>query len=255
LVFSDANNQSLLDMVIGSKDSGAAGSNLQYVMLPEENKVYQVDKSYPFLGKKPADWIEQQLLNVKASAIYQVTCYASNQQPLYTLQRKEKGSAPRFLEIPEGQKSAQTKIDLVFDALSPLSIEDVATKADAASGQPGSQQSAYQFEYQLYNGLVYTLWPIQKKTEKDGKEADEYRVNVQVTYRQPVPTEEQKEEKADDTNTETDEKHKTATPPPELAKQLNTKLSPWSYMISKWVYDSFVTDTQAFIQKDEKEDA
>jgi hypothetical protein len=258
LVFSDSSAKTMLEMVISRKEASAPGPALQYVLLPDHGKVYQVDKSYRFLGRTPADWIEQQPLDVKAADIYQVTCFDAAQKPIYTLQRKAKGSEPQFLELPDGQKSLQAKIDLVFDALSPLSIEDVAAKKEAAAEKTEDPQQHHHFEYQLYNGLVYTVWPTQTKsgnnTEPDnnGQNGDTYQLKIQAAYREPISIDKPESEKKEDiTEAPKGEKQEAPPPPPELAKQANSKLSPWIYTISKWVYDSFVTDPQSFIEKKE----
>ena len=37
------------------------------------------------------------------------------------------------------------------------------------------------------------------------------------------------------------------------ADEQNKKLSPWTFVISKWVLDSFFTDPEAFFEKPKKE--
>jgi hypothetical protein len=178
------------------------------------------------LNKKPID------LNPKN--IEKIVCLNPQKNTIiYTLKRPAKDTDPVLAGLPAGKMIAIAKVDQLFEALTSFSVEDVADPATVS--QTSHFPQAARFEYHLFDGIIYHVYP--GAALKDGSENHYFR--AAVSY-QPPPG------KADPAQIESQAKLT------EEADKLNRNLSPWTYVISKWVYDSFFTDPQSLIEKAEK---
>jgi len=195
--------------------------------------VYLVDQNFQFLGKKPADWLDKKPIDLNPKRIQKVVCVdIRRNRPVYTLERPAEDREPVLSDLPKGKMMAKFKADQVFEALTSFTVEDVADhgRKDIAARFSGAPR----FDYHLYDGTVYHVFP--GAALKDDPEKHYFR--AEVGYQSPPGVEPaQKESQA-----------KLA----EEAEKLNRKLSPWTYVISKWVYDSFFTDPNNLMENVDK---
>jgi len=235
IVLADANGKTLADLIIGKprEESSAAGSGAYYVLLPPENQVYLIDQNFQFLEKNPAGWLNKKPIDLNPKRIQKVVCVDTRRnRPVYTLARPAEDREPVLSDLPKGKITAKFKADQVFEALTSLTVEDVADhgRKDTAAHSGGAPR----FDYHLYDGTVYHVFT--GAALKDDPEKHYFR--VEVGYQPPPEAEPaQKESQA-----------KLA----EEAERLNRKLSPWTYVVSKWVYDSFLTDPDNLMETVDK---
>ena len=138
------------------------------------------------------------------------------------LQRREKGEQPVLLDAPPDKKVLTAKIDRLFGLLEKLPIEDIA---GPASGPPADPAMPL-FEYHLFNGLVYTLFPGGAKDQaKTG-----YHLRLGVAYRSAAKT--------GQTGTEG-----LAA----KARADHAELADRVFVIGQWTHDAFVTDPEDFV--------
>ena len=236
VVLADKDAKPLADLIIGKQraESPGAGSGTYYVLRQSESRVSLIDQNFQFLEKKPAGWLNNKPIDLNPKRIQKVACFDTRKNlPIYTLQRPAEDQDPVLSDLPAGKKMAKFKADQVFEALTSFTIEDVADhgEKDHAARFGGAPR----FDYTLYDGTVYHVFP--GAALKDGSENHYFR--AAVSY-QPPPG------KVDPAQKESQAKLA------DEADKLNLKISPWTYVISKWVFDSFMTDPENFIEKEEK---
>jgi len=234
IVLTDKDAKTLADLIIGKQreESAGAGSGTYYVLRQSESRVYLIDQNFRFLEKKPAGWLNNKPIDLNPKRIQKVVCFDTRKnRPVYILQRPAEDRDPVLSDLPSGKKMAKFKADQVFEALTSLTVEDVA--------DPGQKDAARfndvpRFDYHLYDGTIYHVFP--GAALKDGSENHYFRISVSFRQQPGEVDPAQKESQA-----------KLA----EETEKLNLKISPWSYVISKWVYDSFFTDPKNLIEKKE----
>ena len=258
ITLKDKSQKILSDIIVGKAREASAGRGGHYIMPLNEKTVYLVDKNFKYMDKKPDNWIKKDLVDISADHVAQVICKDSQGNVLYTLKRPEKGKAPEFMDIPEGKKIISSKLNDVFSALSSLNIEDVADPSLSADNT-GFDKSAC-FEYHLFDGNIYTACSGNVVDNDDNK----YYFKINTSFKEPEKK--QQEAKTEDTASDTEvkpkdtkdnkkqeaDKKEEVKDPAQLAAQadeLNKKISPWTYIISKWKADRLITNTEDFFEK------
>ncbi len=243
ITLKEPSGQTIADLILGqNRQTDSGGSGGQYIKKVDADTVFLVDGSFRFLKAAPAQWLKKEILNVDAEEVASVVCYAGGaSNPVYTLSRSQKGETARMRPIPSGRTVDAAKIDQVFDALAPLTLDDV----QAGDGKPPVATSdGPRLVYQLYDGRRISLIPA-----SDGKE----RYTLRVT------AEDSKAPAADaDASPPADEKTpagEAASPAPQTAQQLNDALSPWIFSIKKWQFDSLITQPEALLEAVKEEGA
>lgn len=246
ITLKDAAGKILADVILGKArqaEDGAGGG--QYLRHVAGDTVFLVDGDFRFLNTTPAEWLRKEILNIKAESVETVTCYAGdNPVPVYTLSRPEKGQTARMSPAPQGRSVDTAKVDQVFDALAPLSLDDV----HLATQPPTNLSDRYQLDYRLYDGRLISIFPA-----FDGKENYTLQVTAQETETQtmtdekPAPTENVADSKKEDLD------NKVVAAALETAQQLNEALSPWIFSVKKWQFDSFITQPTSLLEALEKE--
>ena len=239
ITLTDASGKILADVILGQSretDSGEGGG--QYLKKVDADTVFLVDGSFRFLKTSPAQWLNKEILDVKAEDVKSVTCYVGDARtPIYTLLRPEKGEMARMSPVPSGRTADPAKIDQVFDALAPLTLDDVK----AADGPPPVPESGKpRLVYQLYDGRQVSLFPY-----SDDKGGFTLRVTAEdstaETQAVGAPDPQPMDEKT--------QAEEMATPTPKTARQLNEELSPWVFSIKKWQFDSFITQPDSLLEE------
>lgn len=243
--------ETIADIILGQLRKTDSGNGGQYLKKTDQDTVFLVDGNLQFLKATPAEWLEKEILNVKADDVASVTCLTGDAStPVYTLTRPKGGDSATLTPIPQGRVANAAKIEQVFEALAPLTVDDVK-KAD--SKQPVAENEHKRLVYRLYDGRRITLFP------KSAGEAD-YTLRLLVAEEQPMS-----QTKVDDANDpasgpDTSDDAETANPIAsedtivETAQQLNEKLGSWIFSIKQWQFDSFITELEALLEAVEKED-
>lgn len=256
--------KSLVDMLVGKQKESAAGAGAHFLKPTGENTVYLVDQTFWNLGKQPRNWIKTDLFNIPSEDIETVTCINSNyQNVIYMIKRPEKGASPEF-QTPMKAKPVKTRtVDLLFDVLSSLSIQDVAGFSDEVSEKTAGFKSQPFLEFQLFDGTLYRLYPGKKVDDDQGG----YYLKVEIFPAKPEKQQkasaiENPEETGSETMVENDQGPSPKKESEEISgddndpeesavkvQERNQKLSQWIYVISDWEHQSLVTDPEEFYEK------
>jgi hypothetical protein len=232
----DAAGKVLADVILGqTRDANGGGSGGQYLKRADSDTVYLVDGNFRFLKTTPTEWLAKDILDIDGKDVRSVTCYvAGGAEPVYRLTRASAGEPAALTPMPDGRTVNMAKIDQVMDAISPLTLDDVAS-ADAPPPADGSR-----LVYQLFDGREITLYPA-------AGENDSYSVRV-AAAQLPVAVD-AKPEPAADTDAaaapaDAASANASADTPPvvKTAQEINEALGPWVFTIKKWQYDSLITD-------------
>ncbi|WP_319524269.1 DUF4340 domain-containing protein [uncultured Desulfosarcina sp.] len=247
ITLKDASGKTLADLVLGqvrSKEDGGSGG--QYLKKADGDTVYLVDASFRFLKTAPTEWLQKEILNIKADAVASVTCYAGgSQEPLYTLIRSEKGKDAELAPVPEGRSADANRIDQVMEALAPLTLDDV----QPADGPSAIASQSTRLVYHLFDGREIDIFPT-----VDGEEKYSLRVAAREpamaetppAIESPPEVEKVEEQKEGDAG-------KAQEAAPRSAKEINDAVAPWIFSVKKWQFDSFVTQPGALLEEVKKE--
>ena len=239
ITLKDQSGKIITDVILGqTRDTDNGGSGGQYLKKVDADTVFLVDGSFQFLKTAPAQWLKKEILDVKAEDVASVACYAGDpRNPVYTLSRSQKGEPARMTPVPPGRTADTAKIDQVFDALAPLTLDDVR----AGNGEtPQVEPDRPRLVYQLYDGRQISIFPA-----SDGKASYTVRVTAEDSIA-PAPAASPPESQPVDDKTQAGE---TATPAPKTARQLNEALSPWVFSLKKWQFDSFITQPGLLLEE------
>lgn len=228
VVFKDNQGKTLADVMMAP---AADRTGVYYLMHAGRPIIYLVDKNFRFLEKKPAGWLVKEIVDLNEKDIARIACYpAGGQKAVYTIVRPAKDKDAALLAVPEGKKVETYKIEQMLGILSALKIEDVVDPARKLAAAVFSDQP--RFEYHLFNGTVYSIHP---GTSVKGGSDNHY---LKISLAGPSP--------AVDGKTDAPEaKDKTA----ESVRPRTPKLDAWTYVVSKWVYNSFLTRPDDFFEK------
>ena len=244
ITLKDPSGKILADVILGqSRETGSGEGGGQYLKKADVDTVFLVDGSFRFLKTAPAQWLKKEILNVNAEDVNSVACYVDDARtPVYTLSRPEKGELAKMTPIPPGRTADSAKIDQVFDALAPLTLDDV----QAGDGEsPQADSSRTRLVYQLYDGRQISIYP-----ESDGKDSFTLRVAASDSIGQKQATGAPEPQPAD----EKKQAGEAATPAPKTARQLNEELSPWVFSVKKWQFDSFITQPGLLLEEVKQKD-
>ncbi len=234
IILADKGTRHLAELIVSKpgEDGAAAGPGTYYILRPSQNRVYLIDQNLQSIGKNPADWLNRNPIDLNPKEIWKVVCFDTRKKrSIYTLARPAPDRQPALSELPAGKIPVQSKIDQVFEALTSFTFEDVTGHSDKESDKHFN--GTPRFDYYLYDGTVYHVFPAAVQKEEPQK----HYLRVAVDYSKPPEdkTQGQKDNQA---------RHE--------AEKLNQKLGPWTYVISKWVFDSFITDPGNFTEKETK---
>lgn len=278
----DATGKSIAAYIIGSTRSTDGGSGGQYLRQAEGNTIYLVDEGFRFLKKTPAEWLQQDILNIKEEEVAQVVCYpAGSDKPRFQVSRPEKGKPAALLEVPKDRQVDTTKIEQLLGALAPLKIKDLAAeRRDPAEGRDPAEDGdpaedrdpakamgeGLHLTYRLYNGQQIHIFP-----RKEGEdEAARYELQAFVSYEAPPETQapapagaavEKKKASGEEKNApEASEPAADAAKAPTqeemqaLTADLNAKVSGWTFIIEKWQWQSLITEVEGLLEAVKKEE-
>jgi hypothetical protein len=172
--------------------------------------------------------------------------------PAFVLKREEQNKDPVLLNPPAGKTVDPQKVEQLFDAMSPLKIEDVSGPRQSADQiEKGSARP--RLEYRLADGKIFHVFPSAEKEPKNS--SDVRQVEIAVAYELPsnLPAEKAVEKEKD--SAKAGDKEAPKAPSPEEVKtrasELNSQLGPWTFTLAKWQFDSFITQLDGLIQKKE----
>jgi hypothetical protein len=267
VLLADAEGKAIATYILGSTRSADSGSGGQYLRQADSTTVYLVNEGFRFLKKKPSEWIQQNLLDIKEAEVRQVACYpAGADKPRFTVSRPEKGKPAALKEVPKDRKADPVKIEQLFGALAPLKIKDIAGERQVPAPAMGD---TLHLTYALFNGQRIHIFP---RKVGDGDDAH-YELEAFVTYQAPPEdaaagaaakaAEEAAADTAQKASSDTDqntaapeeEKAPTAEEVQALADNLAAKLSGWTFLIEEWQWKSFITEVGGLLEEVKKEES
>lgn len=249
----DAADKILADVILGQeRQTDDGGSGGQYLKKIDGDTVFLVDGTFRFLKTDPADWLQDEILDIKADSVATVTCYAAGDtDPVFTLTRLEKGKAPQLSPVPSGRRVDSAKIDQVFDAMSPLTLDDVVS---ADKHPKNDDADTRRLVYELYDGRRIFLFPESDDAERywvrvAAEEITGQTANADVSDATATEDEPAKAEQKDSADANVPEKQGAQDAPAvKTAQAINAELGPWVFLIKKWQFDSLITQTDALLE-------
>lgn len=252
ITLKDQADKILADITLGQlRESDSGGGGGQYLKKADDDTVFLVDGNFQFLKTAPAEWLNREILDIKADNVASVTGFRDDAStPVYTLSRPKQGEAAQLTPVPQGRTADAAKIDQVFEALAPLTMEDVKT----ASGKSlMAEANQTRLVYRLFDGRRITLFP-QSNAEEN------YTIRVLAAE---GPAAEAAEPTSEDSTSDEAEAVKSDTesaksdseaPAVKTAQQLNEALSPWIFSIKQWQFNSFITQLEALLEEVKKDE-
>jgi hypothetical protein len=220
VILKDAGDGVLADVIFGKTREMTAGAGGHYIMPVGGQKIYLIDKKFDNIGKKDVDWIQKNVTDIKEQDIERVVCLPlGEKKAVFTLKRNEKEKQPVLQDMPGTPPLDPSKIDDVFTALAPLTIDDVA---GVANGPAESEiDFAFLFEYRLFNHAVYSVIPGQGKN----KDKPKYYVKIAAQL-------EPEDKKGRQALSHTDQ-----------------MMQNWIYQVPEWKYKRFIHKAEDLFKK------
>jgi hypothetical protein len=254
----DEAGKSLAGIVIGKRRKTGQGESTQgqYIRLDQDPIVHLVDKDFASYRREPADWLEKLLMDVEDDAVRKVVCEGLDEEGVrYTVERPEEGKDIVLLDPPPDKKIKKASLDIVARALDTLRLDDVVDP-DASLESLGIELQA-RLEYHAFDGMIYRVFPGKSNTD-----AERFYLRLEVDYQEPPK--EVEEAAAEESGTDKDDAEEEEQPektPAEMniaAKEMNERLSAWTYQISEWKHGDLITELDEFFEapeekKEEKE--
>ena len=176
----EPNSAILAGVIIGKSKELGQGSYVRLISADKalSDKVY-VASNVPYIGSRPADYIEQAIFAVNREDINSVTVSSENGE--YTLKGEEDGKRVVLENIPAGKRAKGSECDKVFAALANFRFDDVKKES---TGLVFNKR----FVCKLKNSAVYTL----NIAQEDGKTY--VRCQAEFTGTVTRPTKDESEE-------------------------------------------------------------
>jgi len=217
VTFLDKDGKELIGMVVGKHASRGGGA---YVRRTDQDTVYTSEGSL-FLSAQPSNYMDTKLLDVKKDDVAEVAIKTKDKTVTVT---RDKDGKIVLKDVPKGKRPKENDVESVFDALSGLTLDDVAADASVVA-EPDTT-----FTCKLKEDK-HTTYVVQL-----GKRDDKH--YVKVTAIGPTEAEVQKSGAIarDGRLDGTPEGKKAAAilTADEAAETFNGRHSNWVYEISSW---------------------
>jgi hypothetical protein len=205
---------------------------------------------FRFLKTAPAQWLDKEILDViDADNVASVVCFLgdSRNPGVYTYPAGTRSSGPDDTRIPEAEAlPIQLKIDQVFDALAPLTLDDV-------QGSKGDSPVMRIRPSPVWSMISTTAVGYPSSPMSDGGGEERYTLEGDRRYGRrggaaaaDAAAAGAPEDEAPKGEVEAPE---TAAPATKTARQLNEELSPWVFSVKKWQFDSFITRPESLLEE------
>lgn len=215
----------------------------QYVRMGEDPTVFLVDRALSHYSADPSSWLDRNLVEVQAEEVKRITCIDSRGRVLYGLERPERGKdLSLIMEIPKGKALDKGSVNRVSGGLPSLRLEDVEPE-----GQGFDEKASLALEYQLFNGMIYRLYP-DTACQEDKRCA----LRIRAEYQPPAQSAEAQAQPGP-----SDEKSSTTPEKPSeemvsRTKSSNSRFTQWVYYVPKWQHDNLLTSPEHLLQEPEK---
>jgi hypothetical protein len=223
----------LAHLVLGSPRSSETGaSGGRYVKVKGSSEVYLIDATLAQYKPSPPEWLEKDLLDVPAPDVKELACTEGGND-IYRFERSEKESSLEPVVFPHREKIDRQAVDKLAGALASFRIEDVV---------PASQIDETTFgvcvEYRLFDGKKISLYPGMA-----GGENGEPVLRISVDMDRSTIASEGSGENASDKQLNEEAKNETT--------DLMERVSPWVFKLSRWRFDTLVTDPADLLVNEE----
>jgi hypothetical protein len=250
----DDAGEPLAGVVLGKRRKTGQGASTQgqYLRLGPDPVVYLVDKDFASYRREPQDWLEKLLVDVEDDAVRKVVCEGLDEEGvLFRAERPEEGAELVLLDPPPDKKIKKASLDILARALDTLRLDDVVDP-EAPLESLGIELQA-RLEYRTFDGMIYRAYPGKSNTD-----AERFYLRLEVDYKEPPK--EVKEAAAEESDTDKDEveeEEQQEKTPEEMAleaKEMNERLSAWTYEISEWKHGDFIMELDEFFEEPEKKE-
>jgi len=126
VTFLDEKDKELIGIVVGKHASRGGGS---YVRRSGQDVVYASEESV-FLSAQPSNYMDTKLLEVKKDDVAEAIIKSKDKACTVT---RDKDGKIVLNDVPKGKRPKESDVESVFDALSSLTLDDVAADASVAA--------------------------------------------------------------------------------------------------------------------------
>ncbi len=241
----DEKGNLLSGIVLGKVRKSGPDRNISdghYVIRDGAPDIYLVDKHFEYLDKAPSEWLEKELVKVEQKDIKEIVCL-DNKKVLFSLRKQKEGEDFRLSPMRKGEKVKEQAVKRLSTAISSLRLEDVADPGLPLK-DTGIDETP-DLEFRLFNGMVYRLLPGKSVADEDG-----FYLRIVVScQKKPVTENKATGDKGSEEEGAEAEKLEEDTLP--RSEQLRKRFSPWTFKISKWQYESFITEKDELFETPE----
>ena len=252
----DDAGESLASLVIGNRrnsDQDEGPPRGQYTRLASEEMVHLVDKVVDSYLRKPEDWLAKIMVDVEDDAVQKVVRENLDEEGvLFRVERPREGADLVLLDPPLGKKIKPFSLDTLARGLETLRLEDVVDPK-ATLESLGIEFQA-RLEYRTFDGMIYRVFPGRSKSD-----SERFYLRLEVGYEEPpkAGAEAAAEEPDTDKDAAKEQEEQQEKIPEEMAlkaKEMNERLSAWTYEISEWKHGDLMIELEELFEEPEKKD-
>lgn len=227
-------------LIIGSYASGSADGT--YVRQVGEKTSWLVSGKLS-LDQTPEEWLDRSILDIPPGRIQSISLHHPDGETLKITKASRDQAHFTLAEIPQGRElSYETVADTLGGTLAGLSLEDVQP---AAAVDPG-EQKVVEGKFRTFDGLVITSQAF----EANNRHYVRFQVDFDADQSQRFAPKPDPESEKTAKPAKSDEQI-AATAQAE-AERLNSRLSPWTYVIAGYKYDNMTKRMENLLKAPEK---
>ena len=214
----------------------------QYVILSKGPEIYLIDTILASFETGPSEWLEKSPVKVDTKEIQSISCMGPGGKLVrYKFERAGKDKDLELIDPSTNQKIKKSSLNRLSKALSSLQIEDVANPS--APPKSIQEETSPLLKYHLFNGLTYNVYP-----GKACAETMPCYLKIGVDYQKPGPVKGEKVPPAS-SGKKAPPEEKNQEELAAVAKEQNTRVSPWVYVIPEWQHNAFFTSLDMLLEK------
>ena len=222
--FSIAGLADAVNIIVGN--NGTGDKNTQYVRREGESQTWLIDKKLN-LKRDSSQWLRKDIIDIPPERISKITI-KHPQEELITIENKGESEYEFVLvnELPEGEKTSESEVYQVANALSSLQLEDVALLKNVFN----ENVTPVVTTFQTHDGLSISISTFESNEGTYSHFAIEFDPNDVV-----------KEDKLDDSDAALNSDPEAAK---KLAETLTARIAQWAYVLPGISQDALVKKTR-----------
>ncbi len=234
VVLKNPEGEVLQDFIVGAPWIPGGTPEGHYVRLAAENRVRIVDTDFIGISENPKKWLDRKLIELSPNEITGILCsHVDGNGLAYSFRRVNGIGGFEEESMSENHQVERMVLKKLEWAMTYLELEDVLPGRNGESAV--ENKGSVRIDYRARNGLVYRVFPGGPCPDSD---LCHLRIDVEPLN-------------GDSGGEPEDMARNLSETRAAVARELNRRLSPWTFAVSKAAHSNFITDLNQLIRQAE----